>query len=387
MKPLWNTRAGMLIVAAELIVGLFAGAALGGDCANRNIDYDDSQCAYLESRQSAHAVTPFSPVVTHAVMPTLRPAVHTVGYATPQPVPQQIVQFPLELIDIRLVDLGNPSASQGPRFRVVLKNVTPFALQRPFEVLLTAGISDDFSPSLPTAVEGVAEMAPGATVGVDLRLPVEAMAMTYPGRAETAPLSMLFVSVGGPKDAQGTSSVTTMAVLPLIQVRTVDLAIAPPTTPTVDVGAPVELQGEGFGNEAGKVLLNVDGQELNIEVLGWSELGIAVRMPDLALTGPTPVPLLVTRADGQTAAPLPLTAVPPAPTAEPTATDEVPFPSTAPQEAAPEAVAPQLPIAPTEGDAQAASKSATDEAPSLAQAFGGLGLPQLPVLSETDPTE
>ncbi len=391
MKPLWKTRTGLLILVVEIIVGLTAGTAFA--CPGGGGGYrPKSHSSYPVKRVHVHRVTPVVPVMARVAAPALPPLIHPVGYTTPQPAPQQAAQFPLELVDVRLVDLGNASAGQGPRFRIVLKNITPFPLSRPFEVMLTAGISDDFSPSLPTAVEGLAAMAPGAVVPVDLRLPVEVMAMTYPGRAEPGPFSMLFVLVGGPKNALGSSSVTTMAVLPLGDVRPVDLAIAPPANPEVAVGGPVELQGEGFGSEAGQVFLNVGGLKLNAEVLGWSELGIAVRMPELALTSPTPVQLLVTRVDGQSAAPLPLTAVLPAPSAAPATTEEVPFPLGAPQEAAPVAVptegfAPQLPVAPTEGDAQAAIVTESEAAPSLAQAFGGLGLPQLPALNGTEPTE
>jgi len=136
-----------------------------------------------------------------------------------------------------------------------------------------------------------------------------------------------------------------------------------------EVGTPVALPGEGFGLQAGKVTFNVAGLKLDAELLDWSENGITVRMPQLALTSPTPVQLLVTRADGQAATPLTLTAV--LPVAAPS-NDEVPFPTSPLLPEAPEAEA-------TGEEAQASVDTETEASPSLA--FGGLGLPELPVLS------
>ncbi len=121
--------------------------------------------------------------------------------------------------------------------------------------------------------------------------------------------------------------------------------------------------------------------KLNAEVLGWSELGVAVRMPSLALTSPTPVQLTIGRADGQTAQPITLTAVLPDSNANPNTTEEVPFPqgpATQPAPAAP--AAPQAPVnfptnggLPSGGVAQAADPAVSlSEAMSLAQAFSNL---------------
>lgn len=373
MKPLWKTRTGLLIVVLEVILGLsassaFAGISVGGFGVGISIGGrggSHHSRSYAKKRVHVHRQTPVVPVVAKVAPPALPPVIKPARPAAPQAAASPVSQFPLELVDVRLVDLGNASAGVGPRFRLVLKNVTLSKLDKPLEVVLTAGVSRDFSPALPTGVESVAELAPGATVPVDVRLPADAMAMNYPGRPQPAPLSVVFVMVNSPKNAFGTSNVTTMAVLPLADVRLVDLAIATPETPA-EIGTPVALPGEGFGLQAGKVAFNVAGMKLDAELLDWSENGITVRMPQLALSSPTPVQLLVTRADGQAAAPVALTAVLPA-TATPAATEEVPFPSSPLLEAAPAA----------EAEAQASADA--EVTPSLA--FGSLGLPELPLLS------
>ncbi|MDZ4783328.1 MAG: hypothetical protein SGJ19_24030 [Planctomycetia bacterium] len=372
MKPLWKTRTGLSIVVLEIVLGLTASSAfacggigIGVSVGGRGGSHSRS---YPQKRVHVHRQTSVMPVVAKVAPPALPTVIRPASLVTPQPAPQPQVQFPLELVDVRLVDLGNASAGVGPRFRLVLKNVTPATLSQPFEVVLTAGISRDFSPALPTGVETVAEIAAGAVLPVDVRLPVDAMTMNYPGRPEPAPFSTVFVMVNGPKNAAGASSVTTMAVLDLADVRLVDMSIAA-SNAAAEVGTPVALPGEGFGLQAGKVTFNVAGLKLDAELLDWSENGITVRMPQLALTSPTPVQLLVTRADGQAATPLTLTAV--LPVAAPS-NDEVPFPTSPLLPEAPEAEA-------TGEEAQASVDTETEASPSLA--FGGLGLPELPVLS------
>jgi len=288
--------------------------------------------------------------------------------------PAKAPQAPLELIDVRLIDIGNVELGEGPRFRVLVKNPSAAKLQSSLEVMISAGISDAFSPELPTAVGAIEPLAPGQVVPVELRLPVESMAMIYPGRKEPFPFSTLFVLVGGPKNMLGSSSITKLKVLPLGDVKLADLAISPLPSRAVPVGLPLELRGEGFGPQVGKVQLTVDGVKIDLDVLGWSELGIAVQMPKLSLTQPKNVQLQVLRADGQPAKPMALTAVLPTEGA----VEEVPFPKTAPQEVAgkptesPEVATTASPEGPAEEDKEPAP---AQQSLSLAQAFGGLGLP------------
>jgi hypothetical protein len=387
MTKLWNTRLALWIVAAEIIVGLLAGSAFacpGGGRAPVRRSYPVKQLHVHRVTPVVRVAPPQVPV--HLPAAPVHQAVFTQPQAAPAAAPVPAGKFPIELVDVRLIDIGNAAEGQGPRFRVVIKNVMPFPLNQPFEVLLSAGINDEASAELPTAIQGVQQLGPGEIAPVEVRLPAEAMAMAYPGREEPAPFSVLHVLIAGPKNALGSSSITKLAATPLSEVRLADLAVAPPANGAVAVGSPLELQGEGFGLQAGQVVLNVAGLKLNAEVLGWSELGIAVRMPQLALTEPTPVQVTVVRADGQAAQPLSLTAVLPDPNATKNA-EAVPFPQApqssdaiggpfegfAPQNAAPvnapANAAPQT-IQPTSLETYGNAEPNSQEPLSLAQAFG-----------------
>ncbi len=400
-----KTRTGLVVIAAELIVCLLAGASFGGvgigiggigvgisvgrgGHRGQGGQRAPSVKKQLQGRRNGPVArvaprvlpgrtsTASAPSGQHTAL-TKTTATKSAPARVAAPTPAS--KFPLELVDVRLIDIGNVASGEGPRFRVVVKNVTSAPLKRPLELMISAGISDAFSPALPAAVQEIEPLGPGQAVAVELRLPAESMAMAYPGRKQPLPFSMLFVLVGGPKNLLGSSSITKLAVRPLGEVRLADIAIAPPASRDVTVGLPLELQGEGFGPQTGQVLLTVGGVKLNMEILGWNELGIAVRMPKLALAQSTKVQLQVMRADGQPAKPLALTAV--LPDVSVAAAEDVPFPLSVPQSpAAQPTVEPESAATPTSAgseilsDAQAET-SAEQQPLSLAQAFGELGLP------------
>ena len=137
----------------------------------------------------------------------------------------------MQLIDLRFVDPGNPVEKVGPRFRVFFRNSSP-AISLPFDMVLAGGIDRQLKPGLPQAVERVSAMQPGQAIGVDVRLPIEAMAMTYPGEARPAPFSMLFVLIAGQQDLLGGAKLQTLAVVPRIGIQPVELAV-------IKVGCPL----------------------------------------------------------------------------------------------------------------------------------------------------
>lgn len=297
----------------------------------------------------------------------------------PTTAPPVAPKLPLELVDLRLIDIGNVEAGQGPRFRIQLKNATTEALKKPLEVLLSAGISSDFRAELPTGVQEIKPLGAGEVATVELRLPAESMKMTYPGAQEKQPFSTLFVLIGGPKNLLGSSSISELKVLTLDKVRMADIVVAAPVDKTVAIGELLQLTGEGFGPKTGSVKLKVAGVAWNLEVVDWNELGVQVRMPELALTEPTKVQLQVLRSDGQPANMLTLTAVLPDLSAV-AAAEQVPFPSETErddleQPMTAESVA-QAAAAEAEAEQDDASDAAAPQQPlSLAQVFGGLGLP------------
>jgi hypothetical protein len=75
-------------------------------------------------------------------------------------------------------------------------------------------------------------------------------------------------------------------------------------------GGEVLLAGEGLGPQPGRVLVVVNGQELDGEIAGWYDMGIRVTLPRIALAGPVDADLIVVRADGAAANPLSIALTP-----------------------------------------------------------------------------
>jgi hypothetical protein len=391
-------RIALVLVAAQLMVGLLPGVSWGGvgvgfggigiSVGPRNGQRGNSpgqrgqagrkplnpRRNSQDSRGTSSTATNRAPSTTTRPKTTASTTKPTAASATAAAAAKKSAsavapKLPFEVVDVRLVDVGELALGEGPRFRVVLKNVTAAAMKQPREVMISAGISDTFSADLPTAVQELKILGPGESAPVDLRLPAEAMTMAYPGRDEPSPFSTLFVQIGGRKNVLGSSSITKLAVLPLSEIHMTDLAITPPAAKEVPVGQPLELQGEGLGPEQGTVQLTVGEVKMDLEVLAWTELGIAVQMPKLALKQPTKVQLQIVRADGEVAKPMALTAVLPAVTA--VAKETVPFPATTPVKTV-ESPAKAQPKAPAgiEASSPANADSNNGEPVGLAQAFG-----------------
>ena len=60
----------------------------------------------------------------------------------------------------------------------------------------------------------------------------------------------------------------------------------------------LSVAGEGFGPEAGQVLIQVAGLELQGEIEGWYDLGVRVKLPTLPLYSETEAKVVVVRGDG-----------------------------------------------------------------------------------------
>jgi hypothetical protein len=182
-------------------------------------------------------------------------------------------------------------------------------MRGPFDLVLAAGIDGKFQPILPQTSERVAALTPGQTLTFDLRLPVESLSMAYPGQSEPAPFSTLFVLVSDSQDLLGNTRIEQLAALPRTRVPMVDLALVNPADSIVPSGATLTLAGEGFGFEAGNVVLSLPGLDLQTQVIGWGPGSVQVKLPQLPLAAGTLGKLVVTRGDGQSA-PLPIKLIP-----------------------------------------------------------------------------
>jgi hypothetical protein len=203
----------------------------------------------------------------------------------------------LKVIDIRWIDAGIPEEKLGPAFRVVLRNVGR-PVPHKFDLLLTAGAGDKLHPEFPTAVETIDGLYPGQMLTIDMRLPIESLAMPYPGQEAPAPFDTVTVLTAAEKE------VKPLAVVPRAEILPVDLVLAEMENYTLPAGAAMLLKGEGFAFEPGKVVLQTRGLNLAVEVLNWGPLGAEIKLPHLPLTRLTPARLFVVRNDGMVSRPL-----------------------------------------------------------------------------------
>jgi len=248
--------------------------------------------------------------------------------------------FDLQLLAVRFVDPGHPDENLGPRYRVWFRNNSAEAIAQPFDVMLLASADDQLAAGLPEAGVRVTGIEAGQTQSVDIRLPAGALRMGRDAQGEPVPFQTLHVLVDAAREIEETTEENNGARLAVETVLPVDPAAFELDPKQVAAGGEVLVAGEGFGPAPGKVILHLGGIEMEAEILGWYDLGVRLAMPRLPLAAPTEAELIVVRADGAAANPLPLTLSPPE------HPEAVPPGPVAPDR--PEAVAPAL-VAPEQG--------------------------------------
>lgn len=217
-------------------------------------------------------------------------------------VPVVVVQgIDLQLLAVRLVDSGDATQNLGPRFRVWMRNNTPTPMLQPFNVLAMAASSVVPTQDLPQAGVRIEAMQPGQILPVDIRLPVQ---------ANDANLGMIHVLVDSHREVSEVFEDNNGIVLPRSEVMSVDPALLASDVQQAVPGSEINVAGEGLGAAAGQVIVKLAGLEMPAEVLGWSELGIQIRLPSVPMVNPVDAQIIAIRADGKTIQPLPLKVVP-----------------------------------------------------------------------------
>ena len=122
---------------------------------------------------------------------------------------------------------------------------------------------------------------------------------------------MLHVLVDSHREVSETVEANNGAQIPRAEVLPVDAAAFEVEPAEAAAGSEVILAGEGFGPQPGQVLVHLAGLELEVEILGWYDLGVRLSLPDLPLAGPMEAELVVVRGDGTAANPLKITITPP----------------------------------------------------------------------------
>lgn len=219
-------------------------------------------------------------------------------------------QYDLQLLAVRFVDPGHPEEHLGPRYRVWLRNNSNQPVTRPFNVTLVASSEARPRPDSPQAGVRVMSIEAGDTQSVDIRLPFEANQLGRDAAGQAVPFSTLHVLIDANREVPDANRSNNGASLARAEVLPVDPAAFEVDPTTVQGGGDVVLAGEGFGPEPGMVIVQIGAQEIEGEILGWYDLGVRVRLPNLLMAGPAKADLIVIRGDGAAANPLQITVSP-----------------------------------------------------------------------------
>jgi hypothetical protein len=222
-------------------------------------------------------------------------------------------QYDLQLLAVRFVDPGHPQQQLGPRFRVWFRNNSDLPLTQPFDVMMFASQGDELTTGLPQAGVQVTSVEAGDTQSVDVRLPYDVYS-TENGPSAFQTLHVLVDANRALAEKSETNNGTRVALADVLPVDPAAFELEPVEAAA---GSEVIIAGEGFGPEAGQVLLHLGGVEMEAEILGWYDLGVRVAMPKLPLAGPTKAELVVIRGDKAAANPLTITLLPPQYSLEP----------------------------------------------------------------------
>jgi hypothetical protein len=212
----------------------------------------------------------------------------------------------LQLLAVRFVDPGHPEQKLGPRYRVWVRNNSAIAIDQPFDVIAYA--SNDRLPAagLPEAGVTVTQIEAGQIQAIDLRLPYEASLMDRDESGSPQPFRFLHVIVDSGRQVAEVTEANNGAVLDRRDVLPVDPVIFGTDSEETRSGAEINIAGEGFGPEPGRVLINVRGVELQGEVIGWYDLGVRVKLPDLAGAVNDEAEIVVVRGDDAASNPMSL---------------------------------------------------------------------------------
>ena len=129
-------------------------------------------------------------------------------------------------------------------------------------------------------------------------------------RASRRRSSVLHVLVDANREVAETTKANNGARLAPAEILPVDPAAFELQPKAARPGEEILLAGEGFGPQPGRVLVQVNGQEMDGEILGWYDLGVRWTLPKLALAAPSEADVVVIRGDGAAANPVKITVTP-----------------------------------------------------------------------------
>lgn len=219
-------------------------------------------------------------------------------------------QFDLQVLAVRFVDPGHPDEKIGPRYRVWLRNNSQKAITQPFDVRLFATPGEQVVQNAPQAAVRVTAIEAGDTQSIDIRLPFQGTDAA-PGAGDKPPFQFLHAMADANREIRDVNLANNGARVPIAEALPVDPAAFETDPKTVAAGGELVIAGEGFGPEPGKVVVHLGNIEMEAEVLGWYDLGVRLKMPDLPLAEATKADLVVIRGDGAAANPVNISVNPP----------------------------------------------------------------------------
>jgi hypothetical protein len=109
--------------------------------------------------------------------------------------PVQTVAVDVELVDVRQIDAGDVQQQLGPAYRVTFHNNSAVDINSAFSVGAMASTSRRLSKEFPMATVQVPGIKAGATMAVDIRLPLDAQRMGVNYMGQNVPFAYLYVVV------------------------------------------------------------------------------------------------------------------------------------------------------------------------------------------------
>jgi hypothetical protein len=222
-----------------------------------------------------------------------------------KPVVVAPTDYNLQLLAVRFVDPGHPEERQGPRYRVWFRNNSALPVTQAFNVVLLASADGRLAPGLPQTGVRVTAIEAGDTQSVDLRLPFDVYSMARDPAGRASPYSTVHVLVDAQREIPESVRTNNGATIPVTSVLPVDPAAFELDPATASPGSEVLIAGEGFGPEAGRVIVHANGLEYDGEILGWYDMGVRAKLPNVA--GAASADVIIVRGDGAAANPLKVT--------------------------------------------------------------------------------
>lgn len=221
---------------------------------------------------------------------------------------ETVVQADVQLLAVRFVDAGHPEQNLGPRYRVWFVNNNENILETPFNVTLVASNGAAIATDSPEAGVRVTSAKPGEIQSVDIRLPFASSQMNVDSEGRQIPFDHLHAIVDSNRELEEADEANNGVSIARAEVLPVDPAAFSTDSEQAVPGGVLNIAGEGFGPEPGEVMVVVDGQETEAVIEGWYDLGIQIRVPNVAATSEAQV--VVVRGDGAAANPLTVSVVP-----------------------------------------------------------------------------